>query len=370
MRSTCIQHPTREPLLIIRQWQLDFCEGDHCAAALLSMFEYWHNIRLDLSEQAQQANEAAHKHGKPAIHEESLLQFHSDEQLQAGLLKLYGTKKIREARSLLAAKSVITEHLNPNPRYAFDKTLYFEFHPEVVNAWLEQRRNPPSATNTTPVAASQPTPTGETGLSRGDNNFFVTCGKNAERVGKNAERVGKNAGSYTETTYETTSETTTTPLPPSFIDSGQRPPPAGGSSSNDEEKTKDGSARLAFDGSLSSLSEAQRERAQQIVSKLSPEVAQQVLDDWGQAIKNGSIRKSKWAWLESVTQRAQAGVFTPTTDAAERRQAEKRRRDAQEASIRRVPVQPLPPSENRRRERPAGLQALLDAVSLNLGQPS
>lgn len=46
MNNTCIQHPTRDPLIVIRQWQLDFCESNHCAAALLSFFEYWHNIRL------------------------------------------------------------------------------------------------------------------------------------------------------------------------------------------------------------------------------------------------------------------------------------------------------------------------------------
>jgi hypothetical protein len=88
-----------------------------------------------------------------------------------------------------------------------------------------------------------------------------------------------------------------------------------------------------------------------------------VLDDWGQAIKSGSIRKSKWVWLEGVTRRAQAGAFTPTTDAAERRAAEERFKIAQEVSIRRIPTQPLPPPENRPKSRPAGLQALLQAVS-------
>jgi hypothetical protein len=206
MRSTCIQHPTREPLLIIRQWQLTFCEGNHCAAALLSLFEYWHNLRLDLSQRAGQANEAARQHGQPATQEESLLQFHSDEQLQAGLLDLYGTKKIRESRHLLVEKGVITEHPNPNPRYAFDKTLYFQFHPEVINAWLDQRRNSPAAN---PSPADEHNPPSDQSASFGDSsNNNVTCGKNAERVGKNAD-------SYTEITYEITSETTTTTLPSS-----------------------------------------------------------------------------------------------------------------------------------------------------------
>jgi hypothetical protein len=359
MRTTCIQHPTREPLLIIRQWQLDFCEGNHCAAALLSQFEYWHNIRLDLNEQAQQANAVAHKHGQPATQAESLLQFHSDEQLQAGLLDLYGTKKIREARHLLVVKGAITEHPNPNPRYAFDKTLYFQFHPEVLNAWLDQRRNAP-ATNAAPADEHNPF-SDQNASSKDSGNNNVTCGKNAERVGKNAD-------SYTEITYEITSETTTTPLPPSFTKHAQRSLQPEGSSGGDGEKPKNGLARLVFDGPLMNLSTVQQERARQIVSPLDPDTAQQVLDDWGQAIKTGNIRKSKWAWLDSVARRAQAGAFTPTTDAAERRQAEKRHRDAQEASIPRIPTQPLPVLENRPKARPVGLQALLDAISPRPGR--
>ena len=365
MRSTCIQHPTREPLLIIRQWQLTFCEGNHCAAALLSLFEYWHNHRLDLSQRARQANEAARQHGKPATQEESLLQFHSDEQLQAGLLDLYGTMKIRAARRLLVAKGAITEHPNPNPRYAFDKTLYFQFHPEVINAWLDQRRNSLPAGHGNPPPPDQNVPSGE----GGKNN--VTCAKNGERVAKNAERVAKNGGSsYTEITYEITSETTTTPPPPSFIDPALRPPQSGGSGSSEEveNKPKIGQAKLIFDGPLASLSEAQRERAQQIAGRLDPETAQQVLDDWGQAIKTGSIQKSKWAWLESVTRKAQAGTFTPTTDAAERRAAEERFRMTQEASLRRIPHQPMPASESRPKARPEGLKALLRAISPRLEQ--
>lgn len=94
-----------------------------------------------MSQRAGPANAAARPHGKPATQDESLLQFHSDEQLHAGLLGLYGTMKIREARRLLVAKGVLTEHLNPKPRYAFDRTIHYLFHPEVVNIWLAQRHS-------------------------------------------------------------------------------------------------------------------------------------------------------------------------------------------------------------------------------------
>lgn len=37
--ETYLAHPPKDPLVIIRQWQLEFCNGNHCAAAILSMFE-------------------------------------------------------------------------------------------------------------------------------------------------------------------------------------------------------------------------------------------------------------------------------------------------------------------------------------------
>ena len=193
MKSTCIQHPTNEPLLIIRQWQLDFCEGNHCAAALLSFFEYWHNLRLEINQRV-----------KPANRDEGLLQFHSDEQLQAGLLNLYGTMKIRESRRLLIAKGALTEHSNPKPRYAFDRTLYYRFHPEAVNVWLKVR------------------------YERDIKNLNVTCAENGGRVAENGGRVAENGDCSSETTTEVSTEiTTTTPNP----------------SSSNERRTKASSAR-------------------------------------------------------------------------------------------------------------------------------
>ena len=161
-----------------------FCESNHCAATLLSFFEYWHNLRLEISQRARPANRNAQQHGKPATQDESLLQFHSDEQLQAGLLNLYGTMKIQESRRLLITKGAITEHSNPKPRYAFDRTVYYRFHPEAVNTWLKQRQKSDS------------------------KNIYVTCAENGGRVAEN--------GACSETTTETATEiTTTTPNPSS-----------------------------------------------------------------------------------------------------------------------------------------------------------
>ena len=79
MKTSCIQHPPNEPLIVIHQWQLVFCEGDAATAALLSYFEYWHNVKLEIQANAK-ANEMPF--------EPSLLQFHSEKELIEGILKI------------------------------------------------------------------------------------------------------------------------------------------------------------------------------------------------------------------------------------------------------------------------------------------
>ena len=366
MKSTCIQHPTNEPLLVIRQWQLDFCGGNHCAGALLSFFEYWHNLRLEISQRARPANRNAQQHGKPATQDESLLQFHSDEQLQAGLLDLYGTKKIREGRRLLVTKGAITEHPNPNPRYAFDKTLYFEFHPEVINAWLDQRRNP--------------APPDQNALSGDDITNNVTFGKNAGRVGKNAD-------SYTETTTETTTEiTTTTPNPSSFTeraaepeaverggsgvrdenrdsasDHGTAAPEASGEkpvsgeevqaaattgergdtstenpeTANDEEAPNERRPGLAYPAKLT---ERERDDIAQQVCLLPLVIAQQMLDVVQSQIQGGQIKKNPAAVLRGIVRkyRADPAAFDPSPGFGS---AEARRRRAETEARARAEVE-------------------------------
>ena len=54
-RSSCISHPDGERLILIRKWQLEACGKDACAAALLNLFEYWHNIKVEQSSQARSA---------------------------------------------------------------------------------------------------------------------------------------------------------------------------------------------------------------------------------------------------------------------------------------------------------------------------
>jgi hypothetical protein len=139
MKTSCVNHPPNETMLVLRRWQLDACDNNHCAAALLSFFIYWHDIRLEQSKKSDFQNEIAEAHGEKGKQDNSLLQFHSEAELIEGMLELFKRDSIRKAINLLQEKGYITVHRNPNTRYKFDKTRYFRLYPEKLNQFIDDR---------------------------------------------------------------------------------------------------------------------------------------------------------------------------------------------------------------------------------------
>ena len=212
-RGSCVVHPAREPLLVIRKWQIEACDGNVCAAALLSFFEYWHNIKLDQRLKAKQANKIATQHKDVGTQDEGLFQFHNEQELQAGIMNLYSIRTIREALPLLEDKKFVTIHKNPNPRYSFDKTRYFIFNTDAVNDAIKRLRP-----NMLCSEEEFPQPIGKiAGGSIDKAETAPSSGNSAVSSGKNALPSGKSTSPITETTTETTHETseekTTTSVP-------------------------------------------------------------------------------------------------------------------------------------------------------------
>lgn len=149
MKTSCIKHPEHESLIIVRQWQVEFCEGNIAAAALMSFFEYWHNIKLEISVKNRRLIEVADAHGETIEVDVSLYQWHTYEDLVNGIIQLAKSKAtVNNALDFLVSKGVITIHNNPNPKYKFDRTNHYLFYPEVCNRWLNERAfkfEPPSA---------------------------------------------------------------------------------------------------------------------------------------------------------------------------------------------------------------------------------
>jgi hypothetical protein len=156
MKQSCIQHPPKDRMILIREWQMRACDNNACAAALLSYFEYWHNIKLEQSKQAQLANKVSRQHGEEGAQNESLWQWHTEDDLERGLM-IYKRRTIREAIKLLADKKFVTVSDNPNPKYRFDRTKHFLFHPDAVNQWLRSHPAflPDGSGNTTDSQAAK-----------------------------------------------------------------------------------------------------------------------------------------------------------------------------------------------------------------------
>lgn len=115
----CINHPL-EPIMTIRRWQVIFCAGNICAAALLNYFEKWHNY---LARKQKQSNS-----------EEPLVQWITKGYLEKNLM-FFKRSAITEALQFLENRLVIEkmeEVLNPT-----QYTDYYIFQPDVVQFWLD-----------------------------------------------------------------------------------------------------------------------------------------------------------------------------------------------------------------------------------------
>lgn len=176
MKTSCISHPEREALIIIRKSQVEFCDGNQCAAAVLSFLEYWHNWKLDSDEHNKKSNIISGMHGDPKLLSEDVYHYHSLQEISDGIMNLYGTKTISEAIKLLESKKVISTHSNPDPRYHYDKTKHFRLYPDIYNQWLKAR-----GTRCGKIAVSQ-----QQKGSIDTAKLPDACGKNAVPYGKNA----------------------------------------------------------------------------------------------------------------------------------------------------------------------------------------
>lgn len=156
--------------------------------------------------------------------------------------------------------------------------------------------DPPSSVGGTP------SPAGDT-LSPADDTLSP--------VGDTLSPVGQtNTEITTRDTLELSTRTTTTTTTPA-----DRKTEEEGSSSSKEEKPE-----LTFDGTLAKSSPAQRQRTLEILEGLDQQTAQQVLDEFSDALRAGTIKKSKWAWLVCVARRARTGNFTSTSELPEYRE--------------------------------------------------
>lgn len=122
-----IQDPEGNPYLEIREWQVKLCEGDHCAAALLSFFKRGYDFQL--------CQPVVSVTGKQ-VPDENIFQCYSYQDLNQGLLGVFDMPAILHAIKHLKDLGVISIRQTADAENFYAKWAYW-FHPEVCRQWLE-----------------------------------------------------------------------------------------------------------------------------------------------------------------------------------------------------------------------------------------
>lgn len=203
-KTTCIKHSPRQQLVILREDYVDLCEGRHCAAALLNVFEHWTNIKLGQREQAQTENAIAAAEGKPLV-DDSLWIFKSIAELKAELLGLWADRKIADDLDYLTeSRGFLSKRVNP--KYQYDKTRQYQLCIERLQAALNGENLPAGIGEN--ADAKPDLETAKTQMRRNRKNAGSILQKRSIEAAKMRHRSRKKAEAIPEITTETTPETT------------------------------------------------------------------------------------------------------------------------------------------------------------------
>lgn len=134
--DTNLVKPENEKFRTFYASEINFCDGNACAAGLLDFFDRFHSVKLEQRKSNRKHNDIAEQHGDSRSQNERLFQSHTQEELADYLMGIFSVSTIRIALKLLLDKKIISIHKNPNPKYQFDKTNYYLFHPEIFNKWV------------------------------------------------------------------------------------------------------------------------------------------------------------------------------------------------------------------------------------------
>jgi hypothetical protein len=124
----------------MRAWQVIACGGNRCAAKLLAFFEYTHNWKLANAAQNRLLNKEWDTEGLDCPYDESVVQWQSEDDLEAGILWEYERKTIGNAFKLLVELGFVRpiEHQHKMPTGTPDRRRYFVLLPGAVNRWLHE----------------------------------------------------------------------------------------------------------------------------------------------------------------------------------------------------------------------------------------
>ena len=134
-RESCVKHPARNPTVVLRDDYLKLCNGDYCAAMVLSQHEHWLNVKLDSRQQAVEHNQAAVRSAEVPTQDTELWVYMAQACMKAQLMAMFGDKAVTTAYKTILDKGFLQKR--KNPRYTWDKTLQYLFMVERVQEAID-----------------------------------------------------------------------------------------------------------------------------------------------------------------------------------------------------------------------------------------
>ena len=97
-KISCIVRSAQDPFLMLRSSYVELLDGDHCAAALLSVLEYWANADLSSAEEIRARRATIRSFA------EALMGLYKDRSIRDALARLEGAKFVRVSGKVRAPK--------------------------------------------------------------------------------------------------------------------------------------------------------------------------------------------------------------------------------------------------------------------------
>jgi len=205
----CIDHYKDDVFIVIRKSITDILDGDAVASALCSYFERWHNYKLDGLDKDKHENSVAQLHGDE-IKPLSLFQFHTVTEIE-DCIQIAKKDTIRNSLKKIIALGIVSIHDNPNPKFKFDKTKYYLFHPNKLQKLISAYANAENRiSDFTGVSGyEEPEHVGTVDIRKIDTDYkndTILSAENRTSMAKNSNSMAKNRTSYTDNTTEKTSD--------------------------------------------------------------------------------------------------------------------------------------------------------------------
>ncbi len=139
MQTGLIAYPIGDRFIRVHTSMLIACQGNQCAAALISFLEGWHNYRIQQIEYTALYNAMLIDNAFAPIIDTSGWQYHTNEQLERGVL-LWKTDTIYKASDFLESLGFISSDVPERliMLHKTGRTKWFLLMVDQINSWIRE----------------------------------------------------------------------------------------------------------------------------------------------------------------------------------------------------------------------------------------